>query len=302
MTNRWFKALFVVVFVLFSSGAVRGEDAAKAEDKGEGSKVLVEMKGSSISMEELQQRINRLVEQSGAKFDFSRGKEPILEEMILTKLFSMEARREKMDQRSDVAAEIKDAVEDILASNYLKEHVLEKIRITDNEIKAYMEKNPELFKAPESVGVRRILIKVGKDAPQETLEAAGKKAEEALSRIKTGEDFAKVGEAYSGDKKDKKKKRGGDISYIKKGEMGTEIDDIVFALKIGEVSPVLRTGEGFVIVKVEERKPSRDVTLKEARHYVTSRLMAEKENTAKEALAKELMEKYDVKVHKELLQ
>jgi parvulin-like peptidyl-prolyl isomerase len=311
MVKRWLGALFAVAFLIFSSSAVSGEEA---EQKGEAGKVLVEMKDGSITKEELQQRMNRIGEQTGMKADLSKDREAFLEDMIHTKLFALEARREKMDERSDISAEIKDAVENILASNYLREHVREKIRVTDDEIKAYMEKKPELLKTPETVVVRRILIGVQKDATQETVEAARKQAEEVLAKVKAGEDFAKLSEAYSGEKEGKKEKKGKkekegkkiekrsrDIVYIKKGKMGKEIDDIVFGLNIGEVSPVLRTREGFTIVKVEDKKPARNLTMKEVRLYVTSVLMAEKERDLTEALLKELTEKYGVRIHKELL-
>ena len=308
MVKRWFEVLFVVVLIIFSCSAVLGEEAG---NKGE---VLVEMKDGSITKEELQQKINRMGEQVGMKIDLSKDKEAILNDMMHTKLFALEARREKMDKRSDISAEIKDAVENVLASNYLREHVLEKIRVTDDEIKAYMGKKPELLKAPESVGVRHILIRLRKDATQEAVEAARKQAEEVLAKVKAGEDFAKLSEAYSGEKKrrkDKEKeskkegkkseKRVKEIVYIKKGDMGKEFDDIVFGLKIGEVSPVLRTKEGFTVVKIEDKKPARDLTIKEVRLYVTSVLMAEKERDLTEALVKELTEKYGVRVNKELL-
>jgi parvulin-like peptidyl-prolyl isomerase len=292
--NYW--GLFTIVILLSFSAAVLAEEV-KVTGTGEG--VLVEMEDGVITVEEFQQQINRLPAESPLKMGGTKSKERFLEEIIRTRLFVREARRLKMHEKSEVAAEIQDAIDAILAHYYLKEHGLDKIRITDEEIKTYMENNPERFQRPETVKVRQIQVRVSKGAGPDALKAARKKAEEILAKAKAGEDFVKLAEAYSEDRRTRR--RGGDLDYIKKGKMGKEFDDMVFHLKPGEVSPVIRTHWGLNIFKVEDQEPARELTLTDVRHMVTSRLKAEKEHAATEALTRELMERYKVKIHKELL-
>ncbi|MEF9427252.1 MAG: peptidyl-prolyl cis-trans isomerase [Candidatus Mariimomonas ferrooxydans] len=226
-------------------------------------------------------------------------KERFLKDIIRARLFVREAKRLKMDEQSEVASAIKGAIDGVLTKYYLKEHVLNKIRVTDEEIKAYIEKNAECFQKPETVRVRQILIKVSKDAAPDDMETARKKAEEILARAKAGEDFIRLVEVYSEDKKGRK--RGGDMDYVKKGRMGKEFDALVFNLKPGELSPVIKTRKGFSIFKVEGKKPARKLTIKDVRPLVTTRLKTEKERTATEKLMRELMERYKVRIHGELL-
>ncbi len=293
----WFTAGFFVMVVLLTSGAVFAEGG---RHRGGDDRVLVEMDDGEITMAEFQEMIDGLPPQSRTKVNIGHlARERFLEEMIRTRLFVREARRLKMDERSDVAAAIKAAIDTVLSRYYLKEHVLNRIRVTEEEIKAYMEKNPERFQTPETVRVRQILIRVRKDATTDAVEAARRKAEEILARARAGEDFVTLVNAYSED--EHTRRRGGDTGYVKRGKMGKEFDDTVFNLKPGEVSPVVRTRQGFGIFKVEERKPASTLTIKDVRPYITSRLKAEKERAAIEAITRELMQRYKVRIHRELL-
>lgn len=298
MSKTWMKAGFLAAAILLFGSPFAAVSGAGAEDKGGG--ILVEMKGGNITMEDFRQKIIRAAEESGVKAGLP--KEPFLEEMVRTRLFVLEARSRKMDERKDIAAAIQDAVDNILATSYLREEVFEKIRITDEEIKDYMEKNPGVYKAPEMVGVSQIVIAASKDATPEVLDTARKRGEEALARVKAGEDFAKVAVAYSRDRNRKMIRHDRYMVFIKKGDMGKEFDDAVFNLKRGEISPLLRVPEGFIIVRVEEHRAAKELTLKEVRPHITTLLRTEKERVATEALVKELSEKYGVKIHKEMIE
>ena len=46
--------------------------------------------------------------------------------------------------------------------------------------------------------------------------------------------------------------QGGDLGYFKRGTLAKELEDKTFAMKAGEVSDVIRTKQGFVILKVVE--------------------------------------------------
>ena len=55
---------------------------------------------------------------------------------------------------------------------------------------------------------------------------------------------------------------GGDLGFFPRGQMVQEFDDVVFSMKAGEVSPIIRSPFGFHIAKVYERKAEgvRDLT------------------------------------------
>jgi type I site-specific restriction-modification system R (restriction) subunit len=79
-----------------------------------------------------------------------------------------------------------------------------------------------------------------------------KKAEDALARVKAGEDFAKVAQEVSQDPGSAA--NGGDLGFFGKGKMVPEFETAAFALKVGEVSGLVKTTYGYHIIKVTEIK------------------------------------------------
>lgn len=79
-----------------------------------------------------------------------------------------------------------------------------------------------------------------------------KKAEDALARVKAGEDFATVAKEVSQDPGSAA--NGGDLGFFGKGKMVPEFENAAFALKVGEVSGLVKTPYGYHIIKVTEIK------------------------------------------------
>ncbi|MFW5837768.1 MAG: peptidylprolyl isomerase, partial [Desulfovibrionaceae bacterium] len=69
--------------------------------------------------------------------------------------------------------------------------------VPEADVKAYYNAHKDQFDNPESVKVRHILIAVDENASAEEDQEAEAKAEKLLSRIRIGEDFAKLAEKHS---------------------------------------------------------------------------------------------------------
>lgn len=83
-------------------------------------------------------------------------------------------------------------------------------------------------------------------------EAAKKKAEGILEKIKVGEDFAKLAKSESQDPGSAAS--GGDLGYFGKGKMVPDFENAAFALNVGEVSGLVKTPYGYHIIKVTDKK------------------------------------------------
>ena len=102
--------------------------------------------------------------------------------------------------------------------------------VTDDMIKQHYESSPESYMASDDV-------------------AANMKITELRNKVIKGADFASLAKEYSQDKGSAS--QGGDLGYLTRG-VGEDFDKIVFALKKGEVSPVIKSKQGFQIVKLED--------------------------------------------------
>jgi peptidyl-prolyl cis-trans isomerase C len=162
------------------------------------------------------------------------------------------ARQKGFDKKPDVKGQLELITNNFLAYQFLQKEVLNKVTVSDKEAKAYYDKNIELFKTPEQVKARHILIQVPKDASEEDKKKLKEKAEELLKKVQAGEDFAKLAEANSDDPGTKAK--GGELGFFAKGAMVPAFEQAAFALKPGQVSGVVESDFGYHIIKVDEKK------------------------------------------------
>ena len=143
------------------------------------------------------------------------------------------------------------------------------IRISDDEINAYYKNNSRLFLTNEKVQLEYVelnmndiaaLQEVSDEMVRQQYEsspenyrgnddvAAKKKIAALLKQIKQGADFATLAKEHSQDKGSAK--QGGDLGYLTRG-VGEKFDNVVFALKKGEVGQV-KSKEGFQIVLLDD--------------------------------------------------
>jgi TonB family protein len=92
----------------------------------------------------------------------------------------------------------------------------------------------------------------GEDALNQSLSARGK-ALKLLAEIRAGQSFDFVATTRSDDPSSA---IGGDIGYFERGKLAKSIEDVVFAMNPGDVSDVIQTKQGFVILKVTEHRGS----------------------------------------------
>lgn len=123
----------------------------------------------------------------------------------------------------------------------------------DDEQTFYDEHKSDLDQ-PEQVRLSEILISTDKK-PNDTrdeaqiIQAAQDKANSLLEEIKKGSKFEDVAKKSSDGPS---AAQGGDLGYFKRGVLAKEIEDKTFAMKVGDVSDVIRTKQGFIILKATD--------------------------------------------------
>ena len=105
------------------------------------------------------------------------------------------------------------------------------------------------------------------------LAAAKAKAQDLLEQIHKGAIFADLAKKNS---EGPSAKDGGDLSYFKRGTLAKELEDKIFALKAGEVTDVIRTKQGYVILQVTEHQTAGIPTLKEVEPRIQDALYMQK--------------------------
>ena len=166
----------------------------------------------------------------------------------------------------------------MIIQKYLETEMSKQATVTDADAKTFYDANPKQFEHPEEVKVRMILVKVSPTADQKDDAAMKARAEEARKRVVGGEDFAKVASEISDDPS---KAKGGEIpTWIQKGRLLPDLEGAVWALKPGEVSPVLRSKFGYHIFKMESRRAAGQTAFEEVKPTLVSYLKNRKVDDA----------------------
>lgn len=146
--------------------------------------------------------------------------------------------------------------------------VQSRIKISDAEIDALIERQRQQAAAQPEIDIAQILVTVPEGASDAVVAERRARAESALSRVKGGEAFATVARELS---EDANRERGGQIGMRPTSRLPDVFVQAVGNLKPGEVAPeLLRTGAGFHVLKVVDRKDggALQVTQTHARHIL----------------------------------
>jgi len=105
------------------------------------------------------------------------------------------------------------------------------------------------------------------------LSAAEAKAKDLLKQIKDGANFEDIAKKYSDGPS---AADGGALGIFKRGQLARELEDKTFSMKAGEVTDIIRTKQGYVILKVIDHQQAGVPPLKEAMPKIQDALYYEK--------------------------
>jgi parvulin-like peptidyl-prolyl isomerase len=160
----------------------------------------------------------------------------------------------------------------MLASEAQRRDVVEKISVTEAEAQAYYEANKQEFTTPSELTLREILIEVpttdrGVNVAQD--DEARAEAESLRKRLLAGEPFPRL----AADASDAPSKaNGGLIGPISREEIAPALQKQFDAMKVGDITDVIRTTRGYQIIKLESRTETKIRSFEEARSDISNKV------------------------------
>ena len=143
-----------------------------------------------------------------------------------------------------------DIREEMTLARLREREVESRIVVSDGEIENYLA-HPEQANQTAMVALGHIIVRVPEQADPARLDQLRARAEEALARVRAGEDFGKVAASYS---EAPDALSGGIIEPRPTDRLPTLYAEAVAKLQPGEASSILRSPAGFHIVKLLDRK------------------------------------------------
>ena len=183
---------------------------------------------------------------------------------------------------------------DLYMDQIIKKEIEPKIQVPEKEALDYYKKNKKKFTTPEKVRASIILLKFnpsqGKSGEQKIL----KKFESILDQLRNGADFSAMAKKFS---QDSLASKGGDLGYFTRKQMLPAFSDKAFKMKTGEISNIFRTGHGFHVLKVTDKKSEGSSPFSKEKAKIKTLLNQKKSSKATQEYIKVLREKAKIKTY-----
>ena len=140
----------------------------------------------------------------------------------------------------------------ILVSRVVRMQVGSAAAVGERSVRKYYRKNKKNFWVPEKMTLSHIMFIGDADSSDKESQLQKKTAEEILRRIEAGENFSELAKKYSDDVS---AHSGGQLGVVSYGTMLAEFEKAAFDLKVGEVSNLVKTVNGFHIIKCDNIIP-----------------------------------------------
>lgn len=172
---------------------------------------------------------------------------------------------------------------EMLAQRYLqmKASEIRPVPVSEEEIAAQFEAQKANYGArPATITLKQVVL-----TPEPSDEAslmALEEAERVLSRARSGEDFVGLAAEYSDDPGTKD--NGGELGWVRQGDLVTEFESVLFGMQVGDISDIVQTPFGYHIIKLDRVRGAE----RSARHILIRPEMTSADTAQAHALARAL--------------
>jgi len=185
----------------------------------------------------------------------------MIEPDILGILVRKEALAQGYGQKPEIEKEV-EGLKDKMAVELLFDRVaFAKLEASDDDARVYWQNHADRFTDPAAVKLSVIFMTSEEDA------------QKLLSDLRVGADFAVMARKTSEHRASAD--LGGDLGWVNKGRLQPELEKVAFSLKVGELG-MAQMESGFMVVRVEEKKPERLKPFTEAKAQAKDLALQEK--------------------------
>ena len=208
------------------------------------------------------------------------------EELIPRYMFYKEARARKLDNDPKVQETLFNLEVRVLDEAFLKDAAGE-MTASPQEIENFYNSYKDRFKQVDERRVREIMVNTEDEA------------KDILIEILKGGNFNQLAQDKS---KAESAAKGGDLGYIKKGQLGDDykrFDDVAFNLERGQTSSIFKDKKGFYIIRVDDIRGGGITPLSDVRDQVKSAVIYLKQQQKMQELRDSLSKKSKVELYQE---
>ncbi len=255
---------------------------------------LAEVNGEHLLESDFQAYLEFLGEEGEGE-----SQESLFEQFLERKILEQAARKEGIQvSDAEVQAVLAESEEDeapsdprlveqlrrfLAVQKYLQRNIDAASEIQLNELQEYYERHAEQFVQDDHLSALEILVK-----DRET-------AEKLRATLKPG-DFRSFREAARRHSLGATAERGGELGPFQRGDLPKKFEDFIFALKVGEVSPVFRSELGYHIFTVDELTPRHAQKFYEVQPQIFAQMVADRERSRLEEFLRQQLDSASIRI------
>jgi len=167
----------------------------------------------------------------------------------------------------------KDIWNQLMRMKLIRRDIKSRVAVTDEEIGEYYSKHREDYEGKESVRIKQILLLLPKEGDPAVKEKLRADAEAIHKRLMNGEPFEQLSAKYS---QGPEAAAGGDVGYIERGMIHSEVEDAAFSLPLNQISGVIESAVGFHIIQVIDRRGAGLKAIESVRDEIREKIDREK--------------------------
>lgn len=169
---------------------------------------------------------------------------------------SMQEFRNQIEREGTPYNKFRDEVRDDIMMQRIRDREVEsKILITEGEVDNYLAAESAAKAGKQEINLSHILVRIPENATPEQIALRRNRAEEVLQKLRSGGDFGKLAVTYSDSPEALK---GGDIGWREQDRLPQIFVDALAKVKQGEVTDIVRSSNGFHILKLVGKRDAGD--------------------------------------------
>lgn len=177
----------------------------------------------------------------------------------------------------------------VIVQEMTRAAIKQNVIIPEAKIAEFYRQNPEEFSTGAEVKLRMISIKKSGAS-----DSRRKMIEEIRAKVVDGADFGGLARMYD---ESPQQEVDGDWGWVDTKKLNEVLTKAAFALKPGEVSPVIEYADTYYLLYVEAKKPAKVTPLKDVRDDIDKRLMQQERQKLREEWLQKLRKKAFIKMY-----
>lgn len=272
-------AIALCLALLIGCQTKSAQEGNKPRKEGQ---TVAEVNGSVITTADFKKEVETLPPYLRPMTETPEGKKELLDTMIIREIIMQQAQKDGLDKSQAVTDKLEELKKRVVVEAFLKKKIEDQANISDADLQKFYDQNKDKFNSGDQVRASHILVK------------SENEAQDILGQIKKGANFEALAKKNSVDSAGAK---GGDLGWFGKGSMIPEFEKVVFSLKEGELSGVVKTQFGYHIIKLTGKRPAGIRSFAEAKEQIKAKLLPEKQQATFLKLKDELKKgaKYSIK-------